>query len=93
MRFNGDSAKTVTALEENCDADTGELKAILSGEGKTKWEHERWYYNWQYITTHEYQNVVIGRLKQALDGPARQRLLVTWSKDKKTALVWELILR
>jgi WD40 repeat protein len=52
------------------DAYTGELKAIRSGEDKAKWEQERWYYNWNHITTHDIPNDFVGQLKQAIDNGA-----------------------
>ena len=62
------------------ETDTGKLKTILSGEGKAKWEQERWYYNWQYISAREFPDAFVGQLKQILDGGAYKLAI---SPDKR----------
>jgi hypothetical protein len=62
------------------DTNTGELKTVLLGEARAKWMQERWYYNWPDITTHEFPDIVMGRLKQVLDDSAKTLAL---SPDKR----------
>src|ERR1051325_4302625 len=45
------------------DPSTGELKAILSGEEKAKWEVENWYGITSYATRHEFPDAFVGQLK------------------------------
>jgi WD40 repeat protein len=88
IAFSPDGKLIATSSEDFTvriwDTYTGELKVVLSGEGKAKWEQERWYYNWQYITAREFPGIVTGHLKQVLhDGAYRlalspdKRLMVT----------------
>ena len=83
ITFSPDGKQVATSSEDFTvriwDTYTGELKAILSGEGKAKWEQERWYYNWQHIRTHEFPDEAVGRLKQILAGGARS---LAFSPDK-----------
>jgi WD40 repeat protein len=103
IAFSPDGKRVATSSEDYTvriwDPYTGELKAILSGEDKAKWEQERWYYNWPYIQRHEYPDVFVGPLQQALDNGAHpsaispdKRLLITIkTKDPDAFLKHELM--
>ena len=103
IAFSPDGKQLATSSEDYkvriWDPYTGELKAILSGEDKAKWEQERWYYNWPYIQQREFPDVFVGPLKQALDNGARReaispdkRLLITVrTKDPDAFLKHEFI--
>jgi WD40 repeat protein len=62
------------------DAETCELKTILSGEDKAEWERKRWYYNWPRINAREFPDSFVGPLKQALDNGAYKLAI---SPDKR----------
>jgi WD40 repeat protein len=49
------------------DPSTGELKGILSGEEKAKWEFEKWYVNTSYAASHEFPDAFVGQLKDELE--------------------------
>lgn len=88
IAFTPDGKLVATSSEDHTiriwDAYTGELKAILSGEDKAKWEQDRWYQYRPYITLHDFSPVFVGRLKQVVDSGATpkaispdRRLLIT----------------
>jgi len=103
IAFSPDGKLVATSSEDHIvrlwDPYTGELKAILSGEDKAKWEQERWYYNWPYIQGHEFPDVFVGPLKQALDNGARREaispdkslLITTRTKDADAFLKHEFM--
>lgn len=84
IAFSPDGKVVATASEDLTvriwDLEDGNLKAILSGEDKAKWELERWYYNWTYIKAHDFPKEFVGRLKETLDNGA-SRLAI--SPDRK----------
>ena len=74
IAFSPDGKLVATSSEEIkvrvWDVETGDLKAILSGEDRAKWERERWYYNWPYIKAREFPDAFVGSLKETLDNGA-----------------------
>jgi WD40 repeat protein len=88
ISFSPDGKQIATSSEDYIvriwDTYTGELKETLSGDSKAAWEQKRWYYDRQFIKTHEFPNDVVGRLKEILAGGARrlamspdERLMIT----------------
>lgn len=52
------------------EASSGELKTILSGEEKAKWEVEKWYLNTPHAETHDFPDAFVGPLKAELESGA-----------------------
>jgi WD40 repeat protein len=84
IAFSPDGKLVTTSSEDLTvrmwDVQTGNLKAILTGEDKAKWERDRWYYNWPYIQAREFPDAFVGRLKGALDNGAAKLAI---SPDKQ----------
>lgn len=57
------------------DGHTGELKATISKEDRAKWDIERWSINRQYIRAHDYPDVFVGPLKDALESGSYRRAI------------------
>jgi WD40 repeat protein len=76
VMFSPDGELMATGSEDETvrlwETRTGELKAILRGEEKLKWEGQKWGLNRQYIAAHKFPDVDVGPLKDEVAGGARE---------------------